>query len=183
MHNIDTYTGPSFSLQNRSARIVWNLVYILFFKYSPKPFHLWRSFILRCFGAKIGNNVHIYPKVKIWAPWNIELKDNSSVANDVILYSQGKITIGKRTAISQGTHLCAGTHDYTKPGFPIITKPIVIKDNVWIAAEVFIHPGVLIETGCVVGARSVVISNLPEWMVCTGHPCKAIKVNIAKSRL
>jgi putative colanic acid biosynthesis acetyltransferase WcaF len=178
MHNQNTYTGPSFSLRNRIARVVWGVVVLFLFRYSPKPFHSWRSFLLRCFGAKVGRGVHVYPGVKIWAPWNLDLADECGVANGAILYSQGKITIGRRAVISQGSHLCAGTHDYTKPGFPLVTRPIVISDNAWVAAEAFVHPGVTIGEGCVIGARSVVTRDMPAWMVCAGHPCKPLKNRI-----
>lgn len=175
MHNIDTLTGPSFSFKNRLGRIAWGIVYLLLFRYSPRPFHGWRTMLLRVFGAKVGRGVHVYPKVKIWAPWNLVLSDQCGVANEAILYSQGIIKIGYRTTISQSAHLCAGTHDYTMPGFPTITKPISIGAHVWVAAEAFIHPGVSIGDGCVVGARSVVTKDMPEWMVCAGHPCEPLK--------
>lgn len=178
MTNQDTFTGASFSLKNRLTRVLWNLINFLFFRFSPRPFHKWRILILRIFGAKIGKGVHVYPKVNIWAPWNLILMDECGIANGSTLYSQGKITIGKRTVISQGAHLVAGTHDYTKLGFPLFTKPITIGDYVWIAAETFIHPGIEIADGCVVGARSVVTKNMPAWMVCSGHPCIPIKKRI-----
>lgn len=181
MHNQDTHIGPSFSLQNRVARVAWSIVYNLFFKYSPKPFHRWRAFLLRCFGATVGRGVHIYPDVSIWAPWNLTLGDECGVANGTILYSQGHISLGKRAVVSQGAHLCAGTHDYTHPGFPLITKPIHIGDHAWIAAEVFVHAGVTVGEGAVIGARSVVQKDMPAWMVCGGHPCKPIKDRILVS--
>ena len=175
MVNQNTHTGPSFSLKNRLARVGWNITYFLLFRLSPAPLHWWRSFLLRCFGARVGKGVHIYPGVKIWAPWNLELKDQCGVSSGVTLYSQGKIYIGKRAVISQNAYLCAGTHDYTKPGFPLVTAPIYIGDETWIAALAFIHPGITIEQGCVIGACSVVTSNMPAWMVCAGNPCKPIK--------
>ncbi|KEO72290.1 LbetaH domain-containing protein [Anditalea andensis] len=175
MVNQDTLTGPSFSLSNRLARVSWNITYMIFFKYTPHPFFKWRSLLLKLFGAKVGKGVHIYPKAKIWAPWNLEIGTQSSIANGANVYCQGRITIGDRTIISQGVHLVSGTHDYTDYGFPLITKPIHIGDLVWIASDVFIHPGVVIGNGCVIGARSVVNKNLPSWMVCSGHPCIPIK--------
>ncbi|AKD03987.1 WcaF family extracellular polysaccharide biosynthesis acetyltransferase [Pontibacter korlensis] len=178
MHNYDTVTGPSFSLKNRLGRVLWSLVSALLFRYSPNPMHRWRSFLLRSFGAKVGRGVHIYPKAKIWAPWNLELADQSSAADGAILYSQGKIYIGRRAVVSQGVHLCAGTHDYSQSGFPLITKPIYIGDHAWVAAEAFVHGGVSVGEGCVIGARSVVTKDMPPWMVCSGHPCKPIKKRI-----
>lgn len=173
--NSDTYQGASFSLSNRMARIAWNLVQATVFRCSPRPFHEFRSILLRLFGAKIGRGVHVYPGAKIWAPWNVELGDESGFADGVIVYSQGKITLGRRVVVSQGTHLCAGTHDYEQPGFPLVTKPIVIGDHAWVAAEAFFHPGVVIGEGAVIGARSVVTKDMPAWTVCAGHPCKPIK--------
>jgi putative colanic acid biosynthesis acetyltransferase WcaF len=181
MHNQDTHSGPSFSFRNRLARMLWNITSVIFFQLSPRPFHGWRSFLLRLFGAKIGTGVHVYPGVKIWAPWNLDLRDQCGIASGVILYSQGKITVGEKTVISQGSHICAGTHDYTHAGFRLITKPITIGSNVWVAAECFVHPGVTIGDGSVVGARSVVTKDLPPWMVCSGHPCKPLKERVISS--
>ena len=175
MHNQDTHTGPSFSRRNRLARLGWGVVYVLLFRPSPRPLHAWRSLLLRRFGAKIGKGVHIYPGVTIWAPWNLDIGDQAGVASGAILYSQGMITIGEKAVISQGAHLCAGTHDYTKPGFPLVTKPIVIGAQAWIAAEAFVHPGVTVGEGTVVGARSVVVHDLPPWKVCAGFPAKVLK--------
>lgn len=175
LYNHDTHTGPSFSFRNRIARLLWNIVAAIFFRLSPAPFHSWRSFLLRMFGAKVGRSVHVYPGVKIWAPWNLELADECGIASGATLYSQGKITIGYRAVVSQGAHLCAGTHDYNHPGFPLITMPVLVGDHAWIAAEAFIHPGITIGNGCVIGARSVVNKDMPAWMVCAGHPCKPVK--------
>lgn len=177
-YNTDTYTGPSFSLRNRISRVLWNIVYLLFFRYSPRPFHIWRAFLLRLFGAKIGRGVHVYPRAKIWAPWMVKIGDESGVADDVTLYSQAPINIGNRVVISQGTYVCTGTHDYMKRGFPLVALPIIIEDYAWVATQVFIHPGVTIGEGSVVGARSVVTKDTGRWMVCSGFPCKPIKERV-----
>lgn len=172
--NQNTHSGPSFSVENRIARVVWGLVCGTLFRFSPRPCHGWRSWLLRRFGAKVGRGVHVYPGVKIWAPWNLELRDQAGVASGATLYSQGKITIGERAVVSQGAHLCAGSHDFETPGFPLVTKPIIIGDDAWIAAEAFVHPGVTVGGGCVVGARSVVVKDLPPWTVCSGFPAKSL---------
>lgn len=178
MINQDTHRGASFSAQNRLLRLFWEVFAAIFFHPSPRPFHGWRRMILRLFGAKVGKGVHVYPGAKIWAPWNLDLADECGIAKGAILYTQGVIRIGKRAVVSQGAHLVTGTHDYTLAGFPLTTSPIYIGDHAWIAAEAFIHPGIRIGDGCVVGARSVVTKDLPDWSVCAGHPCKPIKQRI-----
>lgn len=172
------HNPPPFSMKNRIARVIWQCCYHLIFKFSPKPMHGYRSFVLRLFGAKVGRGVHVYPGVKIWAPWNLILANGCGIGDGAILYSQGQITIGVGAIISQGTHICTGTHDYTQRSHPLYTLPIKIGSNVWVAAEVFIHPGITIGEGAVIGARSVVTKDMPAWMVCAGHPCKPIKERV-----
>jgi putative colanic acid biosynthesis acetyltransferase WcaF len=179
--NSDTFSGPSFGLANRIARFAWGVVAYTVFRFSPRPFHRWRALILRLFGAKVGKGVHVYPGAQIWAPWNLNLADDVGVGDGATLYSQAKISIGRRSVISQGAHLCTGTHDYTQPGSPLVARPIIIGSQVWIAAEVFVHPGITVGDGCVVGARSVVTRDMPEWTVCAGHPCVPIKPRILNS--
>ena len=172
---IDARANSPFSLKNKVGRVLWQMIERTLFRWSPRPFLGWRRFLLRLFGAKIGTGVHIYAGVTCWAPWNIEIGSHTGIADGVTLYSQDKICIGERCVISQGSHLCTGTHDYKTPFYKLMTKPIVVKDNCWIAAEVFVHPGVVIDEGVVVGARSVVTSSLQEWSVYSGHPCVFIK--------
>jgi putative colanic acid biosynthesis acetyltransferase WcaF len=178
---IDSYTGPSFSLKNRVGRVLWNITCMLLFRPSPAPFHAWRAFLLKCYGAKVGKGVHVYPRVKIWAPWNLSLGDECGIANGVTLYSQGGISIGYRAIISQNSYICTGTHDYTVKEHPLITFPIRIEDHAWVAAGVFVNPGVTIKEGAVIGACSVVTKDMPAWMVCAGHPCKPLKERVMRS--
>lgn len=166
----DAFTGPCFSFRNRMARALWNGVWLVFCRFSPRPFHGWRAFWLRLFGAKLGKGVHVYPGVKIWAPWNLEIGEESGVGDGATLYNMARIRIGRRVVISQGAHLCTGTHDYRDPSFPLIAKPICVDDHAWIAAEAFVHPGVHIGAHAVVGARAVVHKSVGESTVVFGNP-------------
>jgi len=176
--NHDARTQASFSLGNRIGRVAWAGVYWTLFRPSPRPLHAWRAFLLRLFGARIGRGAHLYPGVRIWAPWNLECGDSVGVASGVIVYNQGFITLGRRAVVSQGAHLCAGTHDYEEPGFPLITKPITVGAEAWLGAECFVMPGVVVGEGAVVGARSVVVKDAPPWMVCVGNPAKPVKPRV-----
>jgi|1185.fasta_scaffold15635_2 putative colanic acid biosynthesis acetyltransferase WcaF len=176
----DAFSGPSFSFRNRLARAIWGVAHFLLIRWTPKPFHAWRAFVLRMFGAKLGRNCHIYPKAIIWAPWNFEAGDQCGIANRAIIYNQAPIRLGQRVVISQGSYLCTGTHDYEDPRFPLRAEPILVGDLAWIAAQCFVHPGVTIGEGAVVGARSVVTKDVPPWMVCAGNPCQPIKPRVLK---
>jgi putative colanic acid biosynthesis acetyltransferase WcaF len=142
--------------------------------------HAWRNMILRAFGARVSPSCHVYPHARIWAPWNLIMEDEACLADDVICYSMAEITIGKRVVVSQGVHLCAGTHDYEDPNFQLIASPITIGDRAWLCAECFIGPGVTIGEGAVIGARSVVVRDMPSWQVCAGNPCKPLKPRVIR---
>ena len=58
------------------------------------------------------------------------------------------------------------------------TKPIVVEDHVWIAAQASIAPGVKIAEGAVLSLASVAMSDLEEWSIYQGHP--AVKVSDRK---
>jgi putative colanic acid biosynthesis acetyltransferase WcaF len=90
----------------------------------------------------------------------------------------GEINIGSNVVVSQKSYLCTGSHDYQKPTFDIYAKPINIEDQVWVATDVFIAPGVTIGKGAVVGLRSTVLNDLPAGMICFGNPAKPVKPRI-----
>ena len=168
-------TEASFTLGNRVARQLWNVVWLLLFRPSPRPLHAWRSTLLRAFGATLGKQCHIYPAVKVWAPWNLRVGDHVGIADGVTLYDMDLIDIGDYAVVSQGAHLCGGTHDYNSANFQLYARPIHVGAHAWICAEAFIAPGVTVPEGAVVGARSVVTRTLAEpWAVYAGNPCRRL---------
>lgn len=164
-----------YSLKQQVRRVCWWIGCFFLFKPSLRPMYTWRRWVLRLYGAKLGDHVCIHRSSRIEFPWNLEMGRFSCVGDEAWVYNLGKITIGEFTTISQRAFLCAGTHDYTRPEMPLLTPPITIGKGVWIAADAFIGPGVTIGDHAVVGARSVVVKDLPSGMVCAGHPCKPIK--------
>jgi putative colanic acid biosynthesis acetyltransferase WcaF len=183
LEDTDPYTKPSFSLQNRLQRVSWGLCYVLLFRPSPRPLHAWRAFLLRRFGARLGQHCHVYPKVRIWAPWNLIMHDYAGMADEVNCYNIAPIVLGERVVVSQGVHLCTGTHDYEHPQFQLYALPIHIGERAWLCADAFIGPGVTVGAGSVIGARSVVTKNMPVWSVCAGNPCKSIKPRLIRQEM
>lgn len=167
--------ATTISTTNKFLRGLWEIVWTIFGRASPRSFHAWRSFLLRVFGAKIGRGVHVYPGVKIWAPWNLEIGCNSGVGDGTDLYSVAKISIGSNTTISQKSYLCTASHDYSHEDMPLISGEITIGDNAWITADVFVGPGITIGDGSVVLARSTVVHDLPPWIVARGNPATPFK--------
>lgn len=155
----------------------WHLVQATFFRWSPEPLHGFRARLLRWFGAEIPrpSQVVIFPSARIYFPWRLRLEPRSMVGREVNLYNLAEITLQRGANISQGCHLCAGSHDYQMWTMPLVRAPIVVGANAWLAADVFVGPGVTIGDFCVIGARSVVMKDQPPQKVCAGNPCRPLK--------
>jgi putative colanic acid biosynthesis acetyltransferase WcaF len=154
---------------------VWNIVYAIFFRLSPRPFHAWRAFLLRIFGAKLGKNCHIYSRARIWAPWNLRCEELASIADDAIVYNPAPVAIGSHATVSQEAYLCGATHNYENPTFPLVAMPITIGARAWICARATVQPGLTIGEGAVLALGAVATKNLEPWTVYAGIPAKKIK--------
>ncbi|MGB0371575.1 MAG: putative colanic acid biosynthesis acetyltransferase [Opitutales bacterium] len=156
-------------------RVFWGFVQPIVRYLVPRQFYGIRNGVLRLFGAHIGEHVRIYPTAEIFYPWNICIEDHVTVGWDVKLYSLEKIIIREGAMISQGAHLCAGSHDYTAAARPLVLKPIEVGKRAWIAADAFVAPGVSIGEDSVVGARSVVMRDVDSLRVVAGNPAQVIR--------
>ena len=176
MQKLNLYKTPS-GFRGRSAIVVqlWWIVQASLFAWSPQFLYGWRRFLLRLFGAEIGASVILRPDVKVTYPWKVKIGNYSWIGDNVELYSLGEIEIGENVVISQKCYLCTGSHDYKAEYFPIYAKKITIKDECWLATDVYVAPGITIEKGIVVGARSSVFSNLAKPGIYTGSPAKFYK--------
>ena len=130
--------------------------------------------MLRLFGASIGSGVRIYPTVMITLPWNLEVGSEASVGDRAILYNLGSITIGKAATVSQGAHLCAGSHDHRRADLPLLKLPITIGEGAWICADGFVGPGVKVGDYAIVGARAVAMRDVEGWSIVAGNPARSV---------
>lgn len=168
-----------FGIKNKLGRVLWAVGYLILFRpFVLQAFNKWRVFILKCYGARVDWSANIYASAKIWAPWNLEMGKNACLGPAVDCYNQGLICIGDNSIISQKSYICASSHDFTNSKFPLILKPVTIKDQVWVAADAFIGPGVTIEQGAVVGARAAVFKHVEAWAVVGGNPAVYIKKRV-----
>lgn len=152
-------------------RVIWSLVWPLF-RFSPRLAWGWRNLLLRLMGAKVGRNVRIFHTVEIIIPWTLTIKDDVTIGNRVILYALGPMTICEGATISQGAHLCGGTHDFKNASFPLIKAPIFVGRGVWVGADAFLGPGIRVGSGAVLGARAVVVSSVPKEAIMVGNPAR-----------
>ncbi len=166
--------ATKYSSEETIRRMLWKMAQP-FFRFSPRACFGWRRWLLRCFGARIGQDVHVYPSATIYFPWNFEAGDESAIGEHAFVYDLGRVTLGARVTISHRAHLCAGTHDYCRRDFALLRPPIVVGSDAWICADAFVGPGVTIGEGAIVGARAVAMKDVKAWSIVVGNPARESK--------
>lgn len=164
---------PGFA--NKALRAIWKLAWLVLYRPSPRPFHGWRRFVLRCFGARIGRGAKPYPDARIWAPWNLVMGEGSVLGDGVDCYCVDRISLGPRAVVSQRSFLCSASHDFDRPGFALTSAPVVIGEDAWVAAESFVGPGVTLGKGAVMLARAVAVRDVPAMTVVAGNPVRIVR--------
>jgi len=163
------------SIWSKLGRGLWAIVFLIAYRWTPPRLGMpWRRILLLAFGAKIGNS-WIHPSTRIWAPWLLEVGDETYIDRRCNLYNAFGCTIGDRVIISFESTLCSATHKCDLPGYPLCGGPIIIDSDCWLAAQSFVFPDLHIGAGAVVGARSVVTNSVTEWTVVAGNPAKIIR--------
>jgi len=170
----NAYSSP-WSFRVRAVILLWNITWILFFRPTPKHLYVWRLFLLKIFGSRIRGRPYVAPSTVIKMPWHLEMEDRACLGPESVVYNLGWVILRERCTVSQQAYICAGTHDFSDPGLPLMIGKIEIGKDVFIGARAFILPGIQIGDGAVIGACSVVTRDMPAWTICAGNPCKPLR--------
>jgi putative colanic acid biosynthesis acetyltransferase WcaF len=155
----------------RLFEALWHVFRIIIFL-SPWPWpSALKAAVLRMFGAKIGKNLVIKPRVHIHFPWKLSIGDHVWIGEETLFLNFESIQIGNHVCISQRAFICTGNHDYRDIKMSYCNKAITIEDGAWVGAQTFVAPGITIPNDTVVTAGSIVTQNLPPNYICSGNPC------------
>lgn len=159
------------------VELAWIVVQAIFVSsFIPGSWH--RRALLKAFGAKIGAKVVLKPGIRVKFPWRLSIGDNSWIGEHAWIDNLAQVTIGSDCCVSQDAYLCTGSHDWTTPGFDLITRPITLEPGAWVAARATVGPGVTVGRGAILGLGSTATGNLNPWMVYSGTPAIAVKQRI-----
>ncbi|MBX2977526.1 MAG: hypothetical protein KF721_15475 [Ignavibacteriaceae bacterium] len=154
---------------------LWKLINKTIFRMIPNQIRKPRIWMLNLFGANISSNCFIHRNSNIEHPWNLEMGSLSSIGEYSWIYCLDKIRIGEKSTIGKDVYLITGGHDVSDKNFTLETKPICIKDGVWIATGCYILPGIILENFTVVAARSIVTKSTNEFDIIGGAPANFIR--------
>lgn len=113
---------------------------------------------------------------------DVILGERVHVNSGCVFYTGNGITIGDNVAIAANCTFAPVNHEYSDPTIPIIEQGfrpskggIVIGNDVWIGAGVVLLDGAIVGEGCVIGAMSLVRSEIPPYHIASGNPASPRK--------
>lgn len=181
--NYNPIQTNSMPMSSKLKNMAWKMVNYTVFRFTPPFFSIFRKFrvmLLKMFGADIDWNVSVHPLANIDYPWNLVMRNKSSLGERCWIYAMNHICIDEFTCIGKDVYLLTGSHNIEKNSFDLITKPITIGKGAWIATGSLILPGIIIGDYSVVAAKAVVCKNVMSYSVVGGNPAKFIKKRIIK---
>jgi maltose O-acetyltransferase len=139
-----------------------------------------RKIFYRKYFKKMGNDVYIFPDVRIRNPGLLSVGDNSRIGEKVMIQAAGQVEIGRNVLIGPDVKIWSANHNYKDHNIPIADqgytlKKVSIADGCWLGANSFILPGVSLKEGTVVGACSVIFAeDYPPNVILGGYPARIV---------
>ena len=144
------------------------------------PSHMFRRFVYRIWGVKIGKGSAIHMFASFYYPRNIVIGEDTIIGEGAVLDGRDKLIFGNHVDVATQVMFYNGQHDIHDQNFKATFAPIVVEDYVFIGPRAIILPGVTIKKGAVVAAGAVVTKDVQEYMVVGGVPAKPIAERKAK---
>lgn len=129
----------------------------------------------------LGNNVRLgkYVYLGAFSSGHLKIGSHSYIGRFSIILAHKNVEIGNDCQIAPGCHITDVNHGFAPDSLireqPLVSKPVRIGNDVWIGAGCSILPGVRIGDGAVVGARSVVTTDVPEGAIVVGAPARILR--------
>jgi putative colanic acid biosynthesis acetyltransferase WcaF len=133
-----------------------------------------RAWALRMFGARIGANVLLRPRLRVKFPWNLRVGDSCWLGEGVWIHNQGLVTIEDNAVVSQEAFITTGSHEIYST-MDLIVEPVTIRRGAWITTQCIVLQGVEVGQNTVVTPGSVVHKSLPAEGIYGGNPAKFIR--------
>ena len=156
------------------VRGLWFVVNRIFLNSYLLPSYKLKRLLLRSFGARIGKGVVIKPKVNIKYPWKLEVGAHSWIGEGVWIDNLDQVSICDQVCISQGALILSGNHNYIKPEFDLMVKPIKIEDGAWIGARSMVTQGVTVGEEAILSVMSCASTKLEAGGIYRGNPAELV---------
>jgi acetyltransferase-like isoleucine patch superfamily enzyme len=131
----------------------------------------------------LGPQVQTEPNVwiSVGPDARVVIGEGTFLNQGVMVAAVDRVEIGAHCMFANGSFITDGNHRFDDPETPVPWQgftskaPTLVGDNVWAGANVVITSGVTIGERCVIGANSVVTSDLPPFSIAAGAPARVLK--------
>jgi acetyltransferase-like isoleucine patch superfamily enzyme len=132
---------------------------------------------------EVGEHVLLEPGVWLTAPGSARIRIGSGTFLNlgVMVAADELVEIGDHCMLANGCFITDASHRFDDPARPVPWQgftskgPTRLGDNVWCGAHVVITSGVTVGERAVIGANSVVTSDIPAFSVAAGAPARVLK--------
>jgi len=172
-----------------AKRLFWDLLD----RHERKYYGYWLIFQIPCiFGNMLrakylakrfkssGKNLKVFAGARFRSMENLIVGDNVEIGYDNFIQALGGVTLGNDVMLAPGVKIWSVNHNY-KDKNTLIQKQgqtkasVIIGDDVFIASNSFISPGVTLPDGIVVSSGAVVgIKNYPPYAIIAGNPARVV---------
>lgn len=138
-----------------------------------------RRLVFRRSLQRLGTDAVLQTGFRVTNPELVSIGSNCNFACRVFITGGGGVTIGDWVGFGPDTKIWSVNHRFDDPDQPWMLqgwekKPVVIEDDVWLGANVFVMPGVTIGRGAIVSAGAVVTKSFPAYALVSGNPGRVI---------
>ena len=156
------------------VRALWLIVEALVLLNPVVTSYRLKTWLLRLFGATVGDGLLIKPGVHVKYPWRLRIGDHCWLGERAWIDNMEDVTLGSNVVVSQGAYLCTGNHDWSDPVLPLAPQPIVVEDGAWVGAFAKVAPGRTIGAGSVLALGAVALEDTEPWGIYAGNPASRI---------
>lgn len=116
----------------------------------------------------------------------LTIGDGSSIGAHSALSAVSSVRIGRRVLTARNIYISDHSHEFADLDVPVRDQglnriaPVLIDDGAWLGDSVVVLPGVRIGRGAVIGAHSVVASDVPDGGIAVGAPARVIRIRGAQ---
>lgn len=149
-------------------------------KYVGKTCKYIRYILCKNIFLKCGKNVNVERLAFFGTGKKLVIGDNSGLGVNCKIHNNTiigeNVNMGPNCYMLQNTHIIIRTDiPMREQGLSDHVTQVIIKNDVWIGRDVMILGDRQIETGSIVGARTVLTKNFPHYSIVGGNPSKLIR--------
>lgn len=160
----------------RWRRDVWgDLRLRLLAEVGKLPSHRLRNFFYRRAGMALPRSSSIHWRAEFYSPERIAIGEHTVIGDSAFLDGRSGLTIGANVNLGSHVSIYTRQHDIDAPDFAEVGAPVVVGDYAFIGSHAIVLPGVTIGQGGVVGAGSVVTTDVEPYTLVVGVPARFVR--------